>query len=95
MFDDEGLLGALQGRQHHDDAKPICPIAHHGQGKQERIHGVPLTHTGRPSATAVQLAATSALFPGNRAVAMAFLTGPAHQLQAPSSSSSSSSSFSS
>lgn len=35
MFDDESLLGALQGRQHHDDAKPICPIAHHGQGKQE------------------------------------------------------------
>lgn len=35
MFDDEGLFGALQCRQDHDDAQPIRPIAHHGQGKQQ------------------------------------------------------------
>ncbi len=35
MFDDEGLFGALQCRQDHDDAQPIRGIAHHGQGKQQ------------------------------------------------------------
>lgn len=35
MFDDEGLFGALQRRQDHDDAQPIRPVAHHGQGKQQ------------------------------------------------------------
>lgn len=35
MFDDEGPFGAPQCRKHHDDAQPICPIAHHCQGKQK------------------------------------------------------------
>lgn len=35
MFDDEVPFGALQGRQDHNNTQPICPIAHHGQGKQQ------------------------------------------------------------
>lgn len=45
MFDDEGLFGAPQCGQDHDDAQPICPIAHHGQGKQQvrrALCGLPL-----------------------------------------------------
>lgn len=45
MFDDEGVFGAPQRRQDHDDAQPVRPVAHHGQSEQQvrgALCGLPL-----------------------------------------------------
>lgn len=35
MLDDEGLFGALQSGQHHDDAQAVRPVAHHSQDEEQ------------------------------------------------------------
>lgn len=69
--------GKVDSRKQNMDMSPITTLQYshtlstHSSSRY-RIHGVPLTQSGRPSAGAVQLAVdTSTLFPGKRAVAMA------------------------
>lgn len=68
--------GKKDNRKQNMDMSPITTLQYsqtlstHSSSKY-RIHGVPLTHSGRPSTGAVQLVAnTSTLFPGKRAAAI-------------------------